>query len=357
MTIDGRNYQPRTLKEQERVVGKGEFIVAVCGLIHGHVYGLLSGLEGAGAEVGYVYEEDDSLYSPFSEKYPNAKRMDTIEELLALRDVSMVVNCLRPDIRVDITIKAMEQGISVFSDKPGFLNEEDGEKILFLSKNTGAHYFIYFSEHLHLEEMILTKRIVDSGRLGKIFRIESFGPHRLNKDNRPHWFFHQEINGDVLIDLGCHLIEEFMWLLDDDSIEIMQCEEKNVANNDKKGFFDYGDILVRSKTGVNGYFSVDWFTPDGLSFWGDCRTFISGTKGYLEVRKYMDPSGDFSPKLILVDEKGMEEIIAKDRIGFSEFGKIILSVKDNTPIKYDTEWYVKAMIYALLASKMANKLQ
>lgn len=40
--------------------------------------------------------------------------------------------------------------------------------------------------------------------------------------------------------------------------------------------------------GAMGYFRVDWFTPDGLSTWGDGRTFILGTEGYIELRKYVD---------------------------------------------------------------------
>ena len=34
--------------------------------------------------------------------------------------------------------------------------------------------FHLFSEHLHLEEMIMAKRVVVSGGLGKVFRIECF---------------------------------------------------------------------------------------------------------------------------------------------------------------------------------------
>ena len=357
MAVDGRSFQPHSLKKTTKVVGKGEFIIAVCGLIHGHVYGLLSGLVGAGAEVGYVYEEDDTLYESFHDIYPTAMRVGSIEALLVIKDISMVVNCLRPDVRADVTIRALEGGISVFSDKPGFLEEEDGERILCASKRTGAHFFIYFSEHLHLEEMILAKRIVDSGRLGEIFRIESFGPHRINESSRPDWFFDSNINGDILIDLGCHLIEEFMWLLDDDSVTIIWSQERNVSHGKQIGFYDFGEILVSSSSGVSGYFAVDWFTPDGLESWGDCRTFIAGTKGSLEIRKYIDPSSeDSAPRLIVVDEKGVEEIYAKDNVGFEEFGRIIEGVKNNRILKYDTKWYVDAMNYSLISSLKADKL-
>lgn len=42
--------------------------------------------------------------------------------------------------------------------------------------------------------------------------------------------------------------------------------------------------------GGAGYIRVDWFTPDGLSSWGDGRLTILGTDGYIEVRKNIDVS-------------------------------------------------------------------
>jgi hypothetical protein len=44
--------------------------------------------------------------------------------------------------------------------------------------------------------------------------------------------------------------------------------------------------------GALDYVRVDWFTPDGLSTWGDGRTFILGTKGTIELRKYVDVARD-----------------------------------------------------------------
>src|SRR5262249_42942371 len=64
---------------------------------------------------------------------------------------------------------------------------------------------------------------------------------------------------------------------------------------------------------ASGYFRVDWFTPDGLSTWGDGRLMIVGTEGTIELRKYIDiagrPGGDH---LFLVDKKGMRHIDCSD---------------------------------------------
>ena len=68
-----------------------------------------------------------------------------------------------------------------------------------------------------------------------------------------------------------------------------------VANYDASGpprIEDFGDVSVVLDNGATGYCRVDWFTPDGLGTWGDGRTFILGTEGYLELRKYTDVARD-----------------------------------------------------------------
>ena len=51
---------------------------------------------------------------------------------------------------------------------------------------------------------------------------------------------------------------------------------------------DFGDCAINGANGTTFYFHVDWFTPDSLRTWGDGRTIIIGTKGYIEIRKYVD---------------------------------------------------------------------
>jgi hypothetical protein len=60
---------------------------------------------------------------------------------------------------------------------------------------------------------------------------------------------------------------------------------------------------VRGNHG-SGYIRCDWFTPDGLSTWGDGRLTILGTDGYIEVRKNVDIAGrPGESHLFLVDQK------------------------------------------------------
>ena len=82
-------------------------------------------------------------------------------------------------------------------------------------------------------------------------------------------------------------------------------------------------LAVHSNGGA-GYVRLDWFTPNGLSTWGDGRLTILGTEGYIELRKYVDiagrPGGDH---LFIVDQKETRYIDCKD--GDLPFGPRLVS--------------------------------
>ena len=71
-------------------------------------------------------------------------------------------------------------------------------------------------------------------------------------------------------------------------------------------------MMLRGDGGT-GYIRVDWFTPDGLSTWGDGRLTILGTDGFIEIRKNVDIAGrPGGSHLFLVDQKETRYIDCKD---------------------------------------------
>lgn len=80
---------------------------------------------------------------------------------------------------------------------------------------------------------------------------------------------------------------------------------------------DYGDATLVSDNGATQYFRVDWLTPDGLRTWGDGRTFILGTEGYIEIRKYINvASEDSGDHLYLVNGEGEQHFHLTGKVGY-----------------------------------------
>ena len=108
------------------------------------------------------------------------------------------------------------------------------------------------------------------------------------------------------------------------AIDIVASQVGNVHYPQYPNFEDFGDILVRGNGGT-GYIRVDWFTPAGLSNWGDGRTFILGTKGFIELRKYAELArGRAVDHVYLVDESGEHYIPVAGKVGYRYFGQLIL---------------------------------
>jgi hypothetical protein len=92
---------------------------------------------------------------------------------------------------------------------------------------------------------------------------------------------------------------------------------------------DFGDVLLRGNGG-SGYARVDWYTPDGLSTWGDGRLVVLGTEGYLELRKYVDIAGRLGAShLFLVDGQAARYVDASG--GDLSYGRQLLAdIADRT---------------------------
>ena len=290
---DGMNYAPQG--KPSPVVKPGEFIFAAAHLDHGHIYGQCNGLLEAGGELRWVYDPDPTKVEAFRAKYPQARVARSLDEILADSSVHLVTAAAVPCDRGPIGLRVMEAGKDYFTDKTPFtsLNQLDAAKAAVA--RTGRKYMVYFSERLHVEAAMYATDLVAGGAIGRVIQVIGLGPHRLGKANRPAWFFERAKYGGILTDIGSHQFEQFLTYTGATDATVTQAAVGNFANPDKPEFEDFGEASLLGDNGSSNYIRVDWFTPAGLSTWGDGRTVILGTKGYLELRKYLDCAVRGSP--------------------------------------------------------------
>jgi hypothetical protein len=118
---------------------------------------------------------------------------------------------------------------------------------------------------------------------------------------------------------------------------------------------DFGDMSVRSPH-ATGYIRIDWFTPEGLGTWGDGRTFILGTEGYIEMRKYIDIAGrEGGDHLFLVNNKETKYYNCSNV--FMPYGEQLVSdVVNRTETAMTQDHCFLATELALMGQKMAFQL-
>ena len=274
---DGMNYAPQG--KPRPVVGPGEFIFAAAHLEHGHIYGQCNGLLEAGGELKLVYDQDPRKVEAFRAKYPQARVAQALDEILNDPAVHLVTAAAVPCDRGPLGIRVMAAGKDYFTDKTPFTSLAQLDDAKAAVARTGRKYMVYFSERLHVESAMYATDLVAAGAIGRVIQVIGLGPHRLNKASRPAWFFERAKYGGILTDIGSHQFEQFLTYTGATDATVTQAAVGNFANPDRPEFEDFGEASLLGDNGASNYIRVDWFTPDGLSTWGDGRTVILGTKG------------------------------------------------------------------------------
>ncbi len=354
---DGMNYAPQG--KPKPVVRPGEFVFSAVRLDHGHIYGMTNGLLEAGATLKYVYDPDPKKVEAFLKAYPQAKVAQTEEEALQDAETHLIAGAAITSERCALGLRAMAAGKDYFTDKAPFTTMEQLESAKAMVEKTGRKYMVYYSERLHVEGAILAGYMIDQGEIGKVLSVTGFGPHRLGAGGRPAWFFEREKYGGILCDIGSHQIEQYLYFAGEEDATVQSARIANYDHPDYPELEDFGDCTITGKNGTTNYFRVDWFNPDGLRTWGDGRTFILGTEGYIEIRKYINVGTDKvdGNHVFLVNGKGEKYVNATGVTGYPFFGELILDCLNRTENAMTQAHAFKAAELCLRAQLQAQRLK
>ncbi len=352
---DGMSYAPKG--KVAPVVGDKEFAVGVTGLDHGHIYGMCNGLLEAGAWIKSVYDPDPKKVEDFVKAYPDVIVVKSEEELLSDPEIKLVAGAAIPSDRCALGLRVMDAGKDYFTDKTPFTTLEQLELAKAKVKETGKKYMVYFSERLHVESAVYAGQLIEEGAIGKVIQVIGLGPHRLGAAGRPDWFFEKEKYGGILCDIGSHQIEQFLHYAGVKDATVVKSQVANYNNPDYPELEDFGDAMLVGDNGSTQYFRVDWFTPEGLGTWGDGRTMIMGTEGYIELRKYINIGVSKEENhVFLVNGEDQQYINVTGKVGFPFFGQLILDCINRTENAMTQDHAFKAAELCLKAQVQADTL-
>ncbi len=281
---------------------------AAIGLNHNHIYGQTTCLLDAGAELVGFHAVEDDLAAAYQARFPQAKRYTEVARIYEDPSIHMVITAAIPDVRVAVAITAMRHGKDVMNDKPGAITLDELALLRQVQAQTKRIWSVCYSERFETRSTVKASELVQAGAIGKVVQTIGIGPHALNNNPRPDWFYQRKRYGGILTDIAAHQCDQFLHFTGSTKAEVTASHIANHGNPDKPELEDFGEVLMRGNGGT-GYVRVDWFTPKGLGTWGDGRLTILGTDGYIELRKYIDISGQpGTDHLILVDNKGTQRI-------------------------------------------------
>ena len=352
---DGMNYAPKG--KPAPVCQPGEFPIAAVALNHGHIYGQCNGLVEAGATVKWVYDPDPVKVEQFRAKFPTANPARCLAEILDDPAIKLVAAAAIPCDRAQLGWSALRAGKDYFTDKSPFTTLAQLTTTRQVVQETNRKYLVYYSERIHTESGMFAGELIERGAIGKVIQVLGLGPHRLGPPtNRPDWFFQKAKYGGILCDIGSHQCEQFLHYTGANDARVTAARVANFGHPEFPELEDFGEASLVGNNGTSFYFRVDWFTPNGLRTWGDGRTIILGTNGFIELRKYVDIGTErMGDQVYLVNQQGESRMEVAGQVGFPFFGQLIRDCLDRTATAMSQDHVFKAAELSLAAQALADE--
>lgn len=328
---------------------------AVIGINHSHIYSQVGAVLRGGGELVSLYAKEPDLANAFVKRFPQTKLARSENEILEDPAIQLVLSSAIPEERAPLGIRVMQHGKDYMSDKPGITTLEQLAEVRRVQAQTRRIYSIMYSERLENRATVKAGELVEAGAIGGVIQTIGLGPHRMSPKERPEWFFDRPKYGGILCDIASHQADQFLFFTGSTKAEVVAAQVGNVHYPQYPNFEDFGDVVLRGDRGT-GYIRVDWFTPDGLSTWGDGRLTILGTDGFIEVRKNVDIGGKGNGSyLFLVDQKQTRYIDCNNQsLPYGE--QLVSDVLNRTETAMPQAHCFLAMELVLKAQQQAQRL-
>lgn len=183
---------------------------AVIGINHGHINGQIAAVMAGGGELVSFFAREADLAAGFAKRYPEAKQARSEREILEDASIQLVLSAAIPNARAPLGAEVMRHGKDFMVDKPGCTTLDLLAELRRVQARTKRIYAVLVERHEH-RATTRAGELVKAGAIGDVIQTIGLGPHRMNPQTRPPWFFKREQYGGILCDLASHHVDQFLF--------------------------------------------------------------------------------------------------------------------------------------------------
>jgi predicted dehydrogenase len=220
---------------------------------------------------------------------PDAKRVDSLHELLALRPDGVVI-ATPSALHAEQSIQALQGGVAVFCQKPLGRTAAEVAAVLDAAREADRLLGVDLS-YRHTAAMEVIRKLICSGELGQVFAADLVFHNAYGPGNA--WFYDPKSSGGgCLIDLGVHLVDLALWLFDFPEVTTVRgrtLKEGRAPGSDEVEDFALGEIELAN--GVTVRIACSWNLSAGQD--AEIRASFYGTRGGAEMRNENGSFFDF----------------------------------------------------------------
>lgn len=145
------------------------------------------------------------------ERYPEARIVRSLDELLAIADLELVVVNTPDSTHYEYARKALEAGKHVIVEKPFTTTVEQGQELVELARKKGLALSVYQNRRWD-SDFLTVQEILQKGLLGRLVEFESTFPRYRNFIKEGTWKETGEMGGGLTYNLGAHVIDQAVQL-------------------------------------------------------------------------------------------------------------------------------------------------
>ena len=208
----------------------------------------------------------------FAEKFGIPHALSDYERLLEMDDVDLIVLGVPNNLHCRFTMRAAEAGKHVICEKPLCLNLREADQMIGACHKTGVK-LMYAEELCFTPKYVRLKKLLDDGALGQPTLLKQLEKH--DGPHAPHFWDVDRSGGGVTLDMGCHAIEFFRWMLGKPPIKSVYAQMDTQVHKDKTRGDDNSLVIVEFEGGCIGLAEESWTKLGGM----DDRAEVYGSKG------------------------------------------------------------------------------
>lgn len=210
--------------------------------------------------------------SAFAARWEMPHDFTDYRRMLELDEIDMIVVGVPNHLHCQVVVDTADAGKHVVIEKPLCLNLAEADRMIAACERAGVK-LMYAEELCFAPKYVRLKQLLDSGALGQPTLIKQSEKH--DGPHADHFWDVERSGGGVTMDMGCHAIEFFRWMLGRPAIESVYAQMSTHVHHQKTRGDDNALILVEFENGVIGSAEESWTKLGGM----DDRAEVHGSQG------------------------------------------------------------------------------
>ncbi len=226
----------------------------------------------SGAELRAVASPTPGNAEAFAQAFTIPHHFTDYRQMLERSDVDLVVIGAPNYLHCQMTIDAAAAGKHVVVEKPLCMNLAEAEMMIAACGRANVK-LMYAEELCFAPKYVRLKQLLNEGALGRPTLLKQSEKH--DGPHAAHFWDVEQSGGGVTMDMGCHAIEFFRWMLDRPKITSVYAQMSTQVHTDKTRGDDNSVLILEFENGAVALAEESWTKQGGM----DDRAEIYGSQG------------------------------------------------------------------------------